>query len=158
MELILRDAASQDADLLTQIIRAAFAGYDGKLDPPSGAHSETSDQIREKLTLGGGTLALIGPEYAGCIVYYPQDNYLYLGRLSVLPPFRRFGVGKALVESVERKAVEMNIPCVQLGVRLALPGNRAFFERLGYRIISEHSHAGYTEPTFATLEKRITAQ
>lgn len=156
MELVLREATLQDADLLTQIIRAAFAEYDGKIDPPSGAHSETPEQIREKLTQGGGTLALIGTDYAGCIIYYPQEDYLYLGRLSVLPPFRRFGVGRSLVERVEHQAIQINLPKVQLGVRLALPSNRAFFEKLGYRAVSEHHHAGYTEPTFATLEKRLT--
>jgi len=155
MEIMLRDATAQDVDTLTTIIRTAFAEYHDKLDPPSGAHAENPDQIRAKLAKGGATLALIGDKYAGCVLYYPQDGYLYLGRLAVLPDYRQHGVGQALVAAVERKGVEMGLPGVRLGVRIALPRNHAFFERLGYRVIGSHCHPGYTEPTFMTLEKPL---
>src|SRR5512147_673311 len=131
MEIVLRDATLQDIDTLTALIRAAFAEYHNKLDPPSGAHAEKPDQVGAKVAKGGATLALIGTEYAGCVLYYPQDGCLYLGRLAVLPEYRQHGVGQALVEAVERKAVEMGLPGVQLSVRIALPRNRAFFEKLG---------------------------
>jgi ribosomal protein S18 acetylase RimI-like enzyme len=116
-------------------------------------HTETLEQIQEKLSKGGAVLALAGKTYAGCVLYYPQEDYLYLGRLSVLPDFRRQGVAQALVKYVECKAAQMGIRKVQLSVRITLVNNRAFFEKLGYRVISRHSHRGYTEPTFVTLEK-----
>jgi hypothetical protein len=42
-----------------------------------------------------------------------------------------------------------------LGVRVALAGNRQFFQSLGYRIIRYDSHPGYSEPTFLRMEKRL---
>ena len=155
MALELRNATSDDAELLTQLIHAAFAEYRDVLDPPSGAHVETPEQIREKLIKGGAIIATVGKDYAGCVIYYPEDNHLYLGRLSVLPAFRHYGVGKALVAHVEQLAISMDLPSVQLGIRIALPRNRAFFEALGYRVISQHSHSGHTQPTFETLEKSM---
>ena len=154
-ELILRDATFDDVETITTVIRAAFEDYHDKLDPPSGAHAEDPAHIREKMAKGGAIMAFSGEECAGCVLFYPLDGNLYLGRLAVLPAFRRSGVGQALVAAVEQKAAEMNLPAVQLGVRIALPRNRAFFERLGYQIISYGTHPGYTEPTFMTMEKRI---
>ncbi|GEM_PF-4851031 len=42
----------------------------------------------------------------------------------------------------------MGLPHTQFSVRLALPRQRAYYERMGYR---------FTEPTFATLTKDLTA-
>jgi hypothetical protein len=44
---------------------------------------------------------------------------------------------------------------VTLGVRIALPENVALFTALGYREISREAHAGFSEPTSITMEKRI---
>jgi hypothetical protein len=44
---------------------------------------------------------------------------------------------------------------VRLGVRLNLPRNREFFERLGYRQVALDSHTGSPVPTFAWLEKPV---
>ena len=44
-----------------------------------------------------------------------------------------------------------------MGVRLALPLNREFFERLGYRQVALASHAGMTVPTFAWFEKPVVS-
>ena len=157
MNLILRDATSEDAERLTQLVHAAFAEYRDVLDPPSGAHTETPDQIREKMIKGGAVLAMLGSEYVGCAIYYPEADHLYLGRLSVLPDFRQHGVGQALVAYAEQQAIRLDLPSVQLGVRLVLPRNKAFFEKMGYRVISQHSHPGHAEPTFETMEKSITS-
>lgn len=154
--LLLRPAQLDDADLLTSLIRAGFAEYDGVLDPPSGAHTEDVDKIRAKLEKGGGLLAYIGQDCAGCVLFYPEDGFLYLGRLAVLSAYRKLGVGQALVEAVEAKAVELGLSGVQLAVRIALPRNRAWFESMGYQVVGYHTHAGYPSPTYMTLEKRCS--
>lgn len=154
-DLTLRDATSDDIATLTTLIQTAFEEYHGKLDPPSGAHAEDPEHIREKMAKGGAVIATLNGEQAGCVLFYPLDGYLYLGRLAVLPAYRREGVGQALVAAVEQKAAGMGLPGVQLGVRMALPRNRAFFERLGYQVVAYGHHPGYSEPTFMTLEKRI---
>lgn len=78
---------------------------------------------------------------------------MYLGRLAVLPAYRQCGLGKKLVEAVEEKARTAGFNSVSLAVRIALPGNREFFERLGYKVTRYESHEGYTEPTFMVLNK-----
>ena len=71
------------------------------------------------------------------------------------PAVRRRGIGTALMERVERHACEAGYPAVILGMRLELPDNLRFFARLGYRIVGEASHPGYTTPTFAWLRKDL---
>jgi len=44
---------------------------------------------------------------------------------------------------------------VQLGVRVALPRNRAYYERLGYGFVEARSHDGYSQPTYVFLEKAL---
>jgi hypothetical protein len=44
---------------------------------------------------------------------------------------------------------------VRLGVRVALPHLRAYYERLGYRVIDERSHTGYTVTTYVVMEKTL---
>ena len=78
-----------------------------------------------------------------------------LGRLAVLPAFRRRGLAVRLVAAVESLAAGNGRRQVRLGVRLALPENRAFFEQLGYRQTGLDSHAGSTVPTFAWPAKPV---
>jgi ribosomal protein S18 acetylase RimI-like enzyme len=101
-------------------------------------------------------LAGAGGEVAGCVFYAPMGDYVDLFRLAVLPAYRRRGVGRALVEYVEARARALSIPCVQLGVRVALPGNRAYYERMGYRFLEARTHTGYTEPTYVILQKSLS--
>ena len=155
--LTLRDATLEDAALMTELILAAFEDHRGKITPPSGAHNETPDKVRAKLKTGGGIIAYISESAAGCVVYYPENqDEMYLGRLAVLPAFRQHGVRQALVAAVENKAQMKGYARMTLAVRIALPRNRAFFERLGYTVTGYESHPGYNEHTFMHLMKPLT--
>ena len=156
-QLTLRDARLDDAPMMTELILAAFEDYRGKLTPPSGAHNETPEKIRAKLKQGGGIIASIGGTPAGCVVYYPENKTeMYLGRLAVLTDYRQHGVGQALVAAVENRAQIKGYTHMTLAVRVALPRNRAFFEKLGYTVTGYESHPGFTEPTFMHLAKPLT--
>jgi ribosomal protein S18 acetylase RimI-like enzyme len=152
----LREAAEADVAGLVALLIAAFEEYRGRLDPPSGAHNETEKQLRDTLRRAHAVLAHVGAEIAGCVFYAPKRNYVDLFRLAVLPAYRRRGIGRALIEYVEGRALALGIPCVQLGVRIALPANRAYYERMGYRFVEARTHTGYAEPTYVILEKQLT--
>src|SRR6266542_2985978 len=78
----------------------------------------------------------------------------YLGRLD--PPS---GVHRETLDSLREKLASGHTarargrPRVRLGVRVALARLRARYERLGYRVVEEHRHAGYAEPTYVMMEK-----
>jgi ribosomal protein S18 acetylase RimI-like enzyme len=153
--VMVRTATLAEAPLVLKIVQEGFEEYRGVLNPPSGAHRETLDLIQGKMTEGGAFIAWMGETPVGAVVHEPYEGALYLGRLAVLPTYRKHGIAHLLVEAIENLARERQLPKVTLGVRTQLPGNRAFFERLGYQVIGYHSHEGYPEPTFMTLEKAI---
>jgi predicted N-acetyltransferase YhbS len=153
--IVLREATTTDVPTLVAVVRAAFADYQGQLHPPSGAHHETTDTVRQYLNTGFAALALIDSQVVGCVFYHQEATHMYLGRLSVLQEFRRHGVGQALVAYVEQRAQTLHVPRVQLGVRLALPHLQAYYARLGYGAVSYTAHEGYTTPTSVVMEKAV---
>jgi ribosomal protein S18 acetylase RimI-like enzyme len=107
------------------------------------------------LTIGWAVLAVVQGEVVGGVFYNREPDHLYLGRLAVLPAYRRYGIGQALTAYVESRARALGVPRVQLSVRLALLHLQAYYERLGYRVVHYATHQGYTAPTSAVLEKQV---
>ena len=151
----VRAAHASEAARVAQVMRAAFAEYRGVLEPPSGALALDAHGVRALMELGGILACESEGRIVACVFHRTHPDHVYLGRLAVLPAFRGRGRGARLVAGVEALAVAAGRERVRLGVRLALPRNRTFFERLGYREVGLDSHEGMTVPTFAWLEKRI---
>ena len=155
-QVTIREAVLDEAPTLLALMVAAFAEYEGVLDPASGAHRETVTTVKRKLSSGGAALALVDGEPAGFAFYEPDGELLYFGRLSVLPRFRNRGVGGAVLEYVEARARRTGAAGVSLGVRLQLPHLVERYKRLGYRITEYMTHQGYDKPTYVYMEKRFS--
>lgn len=162
-ETELRDAGAVDAPAVHQVITRSFEEYRGRLEPPSGAHTETTQSIGALIEREHCIVAQREGRVVGCVFYVLQPardgdgQALYLHRLAVLPEARRERIGSLLVAAVEARAQVLGAAWVCLGVRLALLGNRRFYERLGYRLWAFGSHPGYSRPTYMTMRKRIGA-
>jgi predicted N-acetyltransferase YhbS len=152
----LCEATEADAATVAALVQAAFEEYRGQLDPPSGAHEETAATVRDKMKAAQVVLACTGPTAVGCVFFHPEGDHLYLFRLAVQPAFRRRGLGQALIEHAEGRARALNLARVRLGVRAVLVGQRAYYERLGYRPVGAAAHPGYAETTYLLLEKELT--
>jgi GNAT superfamily N-acetyltransferase len=154
-DISLREASDADIPTIVALIHAAFKEYDGAIDPPSGAHKESEEKLHEAMKTERAVLALLAGQAVACGLYRAEREYMYFGRLAVLPAYRGRGIAGALIGYVEARASELGLPRVRLGVRLALPHLRARYERLGYRVIEERRHAGYAEPTYVVMEKLL---
>ncbi|WP_138493805.1 GNAT family N-acetyltransferase [Paenibacillus pinistramenti] len=139
--MLIREAKDDELEQVRRIMIEAFAEYQDKLVPPSGALSETTEQIREKLSGRGGTLLVFqDSEAIGSAQYYAKEDYLYIGRISVLPQWRGQGIGKAIVSYLEELAASKSINEIRLGVRLSLPQNVDYYTKLNYKPIEEHEY------------------
>ncbi len=156
LPLQVRTASEEDINQIVQLIRAAFDEYRGWLDPPSRAHEETAESIREKLSTGFAILAEIKSDVVGCVVCEPHEDFLYFGRLAVMPKFRGQGRARQLIQSVEMRARDLGCPALRLGVRAQLPDMLASYQRMGFQVIQAVSHPGYERPTYYVLEKRLS--
>jgi hypothetical protein len=47
---------------------------------------------------------------------------------------------------------------LSVGVRVALPENLAYFQRMGFVVTGEHSHDGFDQPTWLSLRKDLAAE
>ncbi len=157
--ITIRAASIEDAPIILEITRAAFEQFRGRLDPPSGVFHETLDTLCESTFQPdhGATLALIDDSPAGALRWSvaPQRQHLYVGRVAVLPAYRRQGVASALMNWADAHARALGLPAVQFGVRLQAPENIRFYQHLGYEIVSQEHHEGYDHPTFVWMRKPL---
>jgi predicted N-acetyltransferase YhbS len=154
-DVVLREATAADAPQVLAVIQAAFGEYYERLDPPSGAHKETIEDIRKKMAWAQTVVAVLGETVIGCVFYEEGDGYLNFFRLAVAPTYQRRGVARRLIDYVEAQARVQGKPRVRLGVRIALPRLHAYYQRLGYQVLHYRSHPGYTEPTYMIMEKTL---
>ncbi len=149
---MIRPIETADAATAAALIRAAFGAIPEPLDPAPSALRETGASILAHLAHGGGAVV----EQAGivaCVLWSEQGGGLYLGRLAVASHCRNRGFAAQLVSAAEAEARRLGLPRLHLGVRLALPGNRRLFARLGFVETALHAHDGYANPTWAAAEK-----
>lgn len=133
-------ARIEDALLVHCVMRAAFAEYAGVLNPPSGAQSETVEDVAAAMAGGGAVVARLDGEAVGCARYLRKDDRLHVERVSVLPAYRGRGIAAQMMQFIENQAPSMGYSLLKVGVRQSLPQNVALYRKHGYRIASIEPH------------------
>ncbi len=153
--MTIRMIDAGDAAAVAALIRAAFGAIPEPLDPPPSALRETEASVLAHLAAGGGGALVMHAEPAAAVLWSEKDDGLYLGRLATAPGCRGQGLAASLVHAAEDEARRRGLPRLHLGVRLALPGNRRLFARLGFTETMRHAHPGHSAPTWTEAEKRL---
>jgi [ribosomal protein S18]-alanine N-acetyltransferase len=78
-------------------------------------------------------VAGIQENMAGFAIMRYGDDDAHLDLLAVAPPYRREGIGRQLLEWLEKCAIVAGIPKVALEVRAGNEGAQLFYKRMGYR-------------------------
>jgi ribosomal-protein-alanine N-acetyltransferase len=78
-------------------------------------------------------VARVHGNIAGFAIMRYGDDDAHLDLLAVAPPYRRAGVGRRLLQWLEKCAVVAGIFNIALEVRAKNRGAQLFYERLGYR-------------------------
>jgi len=81
-------------------------------------------------------VACVRENIAGFSIMRYGDNDAHLDLLAVAPTYRRAGVGRRLLEWLEKCAVIAGIFNVALEVRAGNQGAQLFYKRMGYRTIA----------------------
>lgn len=135
MDFQIRIATPDDAKLIYEITQAAFSEYRGVLPSVPTALGETLEETQQSLKEGGAILAVSSRgDAAGTARYKLLPNCFYIGRVAVLPSYRRQGLGGLLMNYLENLARQTDKAELRLGTRQTLPGNVAFYRSLGYAI------------------------
>jgi 8-oxo-dGTP pyrophosphatase MutT (NUDIX family)/predicted GNAT family N-acyltransferase len=151
-------AMLDEAHIVHQIMRDAFAEYEGVLQPSSGANKETVTDVQQAMVEGGALLAWLGDIAVGAARFrLDPDEMLYVGRVAVLPAYRKHGVGRALMLHMEAVARQHQRTKIHVGVRMALPQNITFYQHLGYEIVLIEPHPrGFDQ--VATMVKDLLSE
>ena len=136
-----------------RLIRAAFAGMEGRIDPPSSMHGLSEAALAAMAR--AGEVWVIGVPVVACVVLTPQAGHLYLGKLAVAEGWRGRGLARVLVDLACARAAEWGLPAVQLQTRVELVENHAVFAALGFVEVARTAHAGYDRPTSVTFRKDV---
>ncbi|WP_127497628.1 GNAT family N-acetyltransferase [Paenibacillus glycanilyticus] len=146
MEALIKEAQLDELHIVHDVMCKAFEEYRGKLIPPSGALSESVDDIIKKISkTGGAIIAQVDGIPIGSAHFVFRENYVYIGRVAVLPSLRGWGIGKKLVKYIENYARNRGICEARLEVRLSIPSNVAFYKKLNYEIIEKHAYPEETD-------------
>jgi len=144
MDITIRSAGVGQAGEVLRVMRLAFEENRGRLVPPSGALTETVEDVRAAIGSGGAFLAFAGDAAAGSARFrlFPDA---YAERVAVLPEQRGRGIAVSLMEAVEAAARALGVREVRVGVRASLPSNLRFYENLGYRALASRPYAAGTD-------------
>ncbi len=142
-----------DAAAVLTLIREAFAGMEGRIDPPSSVHRLTEADIRAQASAGG--LWLIGPAPVACAFLMPEGDHLYIGKLAVAPAAQRRGHARVLIRAAAGIARAAGLSALQLSTRAELTENHAAFAALGFALTGTTAHPGFDRPTSLVFRKEL---
>lgn len=148
MSIIVREATLDDAQLIADLTRAAWAG---KVAVTSSGHRETAVRVREHLLEGGGYILLKNEEAIGSVRWLPLDTepgIWEILRMGVLPTYRGERLSEQLLEAVIHRALAAGVTELRLGVRSDQPRLLDLYAAYGFELAPEleYSHANPAEP------------
>jgi ribosomal protein S18 acetylase RimI-like enzyme len=124
----------------------AFEEYRDKLFPPSGALFEEVTDIQNKIKSNGGAILVWNEDMpVGSAQYYFKEHFIYIGRVSVIQEARGYGIGKRIMQYLETTAVNTFTPEIRIEVRLSIPQNIVFYNKLGYEVLEQHKYPDSTD-------------
>ncbi|MCK0140393.1 GNAT family N-acetyltransferase [Aliiroseovarius sp. F47248L] len=145
----------EDTAPILALLHRAFAGMEGRIDPPSSLHRLTNAGIAKQVR--DGEVWVIGD--TACVFLTPLPDAtppaLYIGKLAVDPSARGLGLARTLMTLVERRAKALGFEQLVLQTRVELVENHAIFKKLGFVKTAEIVHPGYDRPTSYRFEKTL---
>jgi len=157
MDIIVREATAEDASLIAELTRAAWAG---KVHVTSGGHRETAVCVADHLRDGGGFILLVDGQAVGSLRWLPLDaepDVWEILRVGVLPAFRGTNLSQHLLEAVIHHALETGIEELRLAVRNDQPKLIDFYTAFEFTLAEEleYTHANPLEPAPLVMRRML---
>ncbi len=157
MNLMVREATKDDAKLIAELTRAAWAG---KVSVTSSGHRETAVLVAEHLRDGGGFVLLVDTRPVGSVRWLPLDaepDIWEVCRMGVLPEYRGSNLSQHLLEAVIHHGLTTGIEEVRLAVSADQPKLIDFYTAFEFELAEEleYSHANPMEPAPLVMRRSL---
>ena len=157
MNLMVREATKDDAKLIAELTRAAWAG---KVSVTSSGHRETAVLVAEHLRDGGGFVLLVDERPVGSVRWLPLDSerdVWEVCRMGVLPEYRGSNLSQHLLEAVIHHGLASGVEEVRLAVRADQPKLIDFYTAFEFELAEEleYSHANPMEPPPLVMRRTL---
>lgn len=141
---IIRPAVAADAKALATCIDAAYARYAGRIsDLPSVSNGCAEDIANNQVWVAAEDDTIIAN-----LVLVTGDGFMKLANLAVLPDHGGKGLGRRLIELLEREAERHGFSEMRLNTHVDMPENVRLYQRMGW---SEVARSGNT----VSMKKRL---
>lgn len=159
MDLIVREASLDDAQLIADLTRAAWAD---KVAVTSSGHRETAVQVSQDLQDGGGFVLLVDAKPVGSVRWLPleaEDGTWEIVRMGVLPGHGGQSLSQHLLEAVIHQAQAANVSELRLAVRTDQSRLVDLYAAYGFEVAPEleYSHANPMEPPPTVMRRLLAA-
>jgi len=157
MGIIVREATAEDASLIAELTRKAWAG---KVNVTSSGHRETAVYVADHLRDGGGFILLDGETPIGSVRWLPLDSepdVWEILRMGVLADYRGTNLSQHLLEAVIHHALAAGIEEVRIAVRSDQPQLIDFYTAYQFTLAEEleYSHANPLEPAPLVMRRML---
>jgi len=145
--VIIRNETTSDVEAISEITRAAFRN----LTISNHTEEFLIKALRDANALTISLVAEVSGQLVGHIAFSPvtisdgTPNWYGLGPISVLPKYQRQGIGKSLIHE------GLSLIKALGGKGCALVGDPNYYERFGFRNISDLIHDGIPQEVFLVL-------
>jgi GNAT superfamily N-acetyltransferase len=140
-DLAPRLATASDLPAVRQVVRAAYARYQDRMDrPPAPVRNDYRAEA------GAGQIWVIGQPVVGVMVLIGQDDQgggLLVENVAVSPAAQGTGIGRRLMEFAEQRARALGLRRLSLYTNEVMTENLAIYARLGYRETGRRTENGY---------------
>jgi len=152
-----RMAPAEDGGAVLALIRAAFAGMAGRIDPPSSAGRLDLAAIARQAAEGEVWLIEDHGAVLAAVFLTPLPGRLYIGKLAVAAGAMRQGLGRQMLDHAALRARALGLPMLELQSRVELVENHDFFRACDFVQTAATAHPGYGRVTSLTFTRRLDA-
>jgi GNAT superfamily N-acetyltransferase len=133
-----RPATAADLPAIREVVTAAYARYLSRMDrPPAPMLADYGAAV------DAGELWVTGQPVAGLIELTEDGDALHVGNVAVHPGSQGTGLGRLLMDFVERRAILLGHTRLSLYTNEVMTENQAIYTHLGYREVGRHADDGY---------------
>jgi len=155
VQIVVSPSWFSDWTALIELLRAAYAYMESRIDPPSSLLRMNVEEFQDKARREVLILALQDQRLVGCAFASLREDCVYVGKLAVDVTVRGSGIARKIMQAAETVARANARPFLELETRIELTENHKTFASLGFSKVAESAHPGFDRPTSITMRKAV---